>query len=144
MWDMLRFSGMSGFRHHETTPVGFEPTRGDPIGLAGRRLNRSAKMLSVKLKDAMIVAQRAVSQHTVGVQGNCWNRDSRSVGKGTCSRSFENAPRESSSSAPAPQVGKPRKEGATLTAKTLRIFGKADPARTRTCNLWFRRPTPYH
>ena len=26
----------------KTTPVGFEPTRGDPIGLAGRRLNRSA------------------------------------------------------------------------------------------------------
>ena len=29
-----------------TTPVGFEPTRGDPIGLAGRRLNHSAKMSS--------------------------------------------------------------------------------------------------
>ena len=28
----------------QTTPVGFEPTRGDPIGLAGRRLNRSAKV----------------------------------------------------------------------------------------------------
>ena len=28
----------------ETTPVGFEPTQGDPIGLAGRRLNRSAKV----------------------------------------------------------------------------------------------------
>ena len=27
-----------------TTPVGFEPTRRDPIGLAGRRLNRSAKV----------------------------------------------------------------------------------------------------
>ena len=27
-----------------TTPVGFELTRGDPIGLAGRRLNRSAKV----------------------------------------------------------------------------------------------------
>ena len=26
------------------TPVGFEPTRGDPIGLAGRRLNHSAKV----------------------------------------------------------------------------------------------------
>ena len=24
--------------------MGFEPTRGDPIGLAGRRLNRSAKV----------------------------------------------------------------------------------------------------
>ena len=30
----------------QTTPVGFEPTRGDPIGLAGRRLNRSAKVSS--------------------------------------------------------------------------------------------------
>ena len=27
-----------------TTPVGFEPTRGDPIGLAGRCLSRSAKV----------------------------------------------------------------------------------------------------
>jgi hypothetical protein len=26
------------------TTVGFEPTRGDPIGLAGRRPNRSAKV----------------------------------------------------------------------------------------------------
>ena len=30
----------------KTTPVGFEPTRGDPIGLAGRRLNHSAKVSS--------------------------------------------------------------------------------------------------
>ena len=28
------------------TPVGFEPTRGDPIGLAGRRLNHTAKVSS--------------------------------------------------------------------------------------------------
>ena len=28
----------------KTTPVGFEPARGDPIGLAGQRLNRSAKV----------------------------------------------------------------------------------------------------
>ena len=27
-----------------STPVGFEPTRGDPISLAGRRLNHSAKV----------------------------------------------------------------------------------------------------
>ena len=35
------------YRHARTckpTPVGFEPTRGDPIGLAGRRLNHSAKV----------------------------------------------------------------------------------------------------
>ena len=30
--------------NRKTTPVGFEPTRGDPIGLAGRRLSRSAKV----------------------------------------------------------------------------------------------------
>ena len=29
--------------------MGFEPTRGDPIGLAGRRLNRSAKVSLLKL-----------------------------------------------------------------------------------------------
>ena len=28
----------------KSTPVGFEPTRGDPIGLVGRRLSRSAKV----------------------------------------------------------------------------------------------------
>ena len=28
----------------ETTPVGFEPTRAEPTGLAGRRLNHSAKV----------------------------------------------------------------------------------------------------
>ena len=28
----------------QTTPAGFEPARGDPIGLAGRRLSRSAKV----------------------------------------------------------------------------------------------------
>ena len=32
------------FKIFQTTPVGFEPTRGDPIGLAGRRLSRSAKV----------------------------------------------------------------------------------------------------
>ena len=30
--------------YSKATPVGFEPTRGDPIGLAGRRLNHSAKV----------------------------------------------------------------------------------------------------
>jgi hypothetical protein len=28
----------------KSTPVGFEPTRAEPIGLAGRRLNHSAKV----------------------------------------------------------------------------------------------------
>ena len=33
---------------YKSTPVGFEPTRGDPIGWAGRRLSRSAKVSSAK------------------------------------------------------------------------------------------------
>ena len=41
-----------GHVHQRTTPVGFEPTRGDPIGLAGRRLNRSAKV-SLVLADGL-------------------------------------------------------------------------------------------
>ena len=31
-------------QEQKTTPVGFEPTQGDPIGLAGRRLSHSAKV----------------------------------------------------------------------------------------------------
>ena len=38
------FNSTTPPQHQNTTPVGFEPTRGDPIGLAGRRLNRSAKV----------------------------------------------------------------------------------------------------
>ena len=33
----------------KTTPVGFEPTQGDPIGLAGRRLSHSAKVSLTQL-----------------------------------------------------------------------------------------------
>ena len=33
---------------YKSTPVGFERTRGDPIGLAGRRLSLSAKVSSAK------------------------------------------------------------------------------------------------
>ena len=35
---------LNRFAARKTTLVGFEPTRGDPIGLAGRRLNCSAKV----------------------------------------------------------------------------------------------------
>ena len=46
---ILQRSGSLYFKKHHlqtypVTAVGFEPTRGDPIGLAGRRLNRSAKV----------------------------------------------------------------------------------------------------
>ena len=42
-WCVWKFN-VAGLTNHEATPVGFEPTRGDPIGLAGRRLNHSAKV----------------------------------------------------------------------------------------------------
>ena len=38
------FNSTTPPQHQNTTPVGFEPTRGDPIGLAGRRLSHSAKV----------------------------------------------------------------------------------------------------
>ena len=39
----------------KATPVGFEPTRGDPIGLAGRRISHSAKV-SVDMTESTDVA----------------------------------------------------------------------------------------
>ena len=39
-----RYGGTALLLRLRTTPVGFEPTRGNPIGLAGRRLNCSAKV----------------------------------------------------------------------------------------------------
>ena len=36
-------------KKERATPVGFEPMRGDPIGLAGRRLNRSASVSFVAI-----------------------------------------------------------------------------------------------
>ena len=41
--------GQSKMPLQHTTPVGSGPTRGDPIGLAGRRLSRSAKVSSAQL-----------------------------------------------------------------------------------------------
>jgi hypothetical protein len=47
----------------KTTPVGLEPTRGDPIGLAGRRLNRSAKV-SFGRHSTMRAIRSEVCAHT--------------------------------------------------------------------------------
>ena len=44
--------------HFKSTPVGFEPTRGDPIGLAGRRLSRSAKVSSAQSARQLLAASR--------------------------------------------------------------------------------------
>ena len=46
-----------------TIPVGFEPTRGDPIGLAGRRLSRSAKVSAEDAKRTHAAFMRA-REHT--------------------------------------------------------------------------------
>ena len=46
----------------KTTPVGFEPTRGDPIGLAGRSLNRSAKV-------SLIPAEEIKHVHYLALHG---------------------------------------------------------------------------
>lgn len=45
------------------TPAGFEPARGDPIGLAGRRLNHSAKV-SYTICIGMIAHQSYVAKTT--------------------------------------------------------------------------------
>ena len=45
----------------KATPVGFEPTRGDPIGLAGRRLNRSAKVSLTRRTYTQLFADDAYS-----------------------------------------------------------------------------------
>ena len=68
---------------------------------------------------------------------------SRSAGKGTCSMSFENAPHVCSSSAPAFQTGNFGKKATRLPPTSSGFLERADLGRTRTCNLWFRRPTPY-
>ena len=46
-----------------STPVGFEPTRGDPIGLAGRRLSRSAKV-SAEVAKRTYAASMGAREHT--------------------------------------------------------------------------------
>ena len=45
----------------KTIRVGLEPTRGDPIGLAGRRLNRSAKVSLTRRTDTQLFADGAYS-----------------------------------------------------------------------------------
>ena len=48
-------------RIQQTTPVGFEPTRGDPIGLADRHLSRSAKVSCGGAKEQDISAVQTSS-----------------------------------------------------------------------------------
>jgi hypothetical protein len=54
----------------ENDTVGFEPTRGDPIGLAGHRPNRSAK---VSLQLGFLLRPGPLREHAHGpVQFSCW------------------------------------------------------------------------
>ena len=52
--------------HSKTTPVGFEPTRGDPIGLAGRRLDHSAKVSSAEIDQLTSHVPRSHELHFPG------------------------------------------------------------------------------
>ena len=58
----------------KATPVGLEPTRGDSIGLAGRRLDRSAKV-SLALQDRPPLHDEAahIKCNHVGVQAELEN-----------------------------------------------------------------------
>ena len=52
-----------------TTPVGFESTRGDRIGLAGRRLNHSAKVSCMHRKASHVFLRKTsegVARHEQG------------------------------------------------------------------------------
>ena len=46
------------------TPVGLEPTRGDPIGLAGRRLSHSAKVSTATAEPLKYVAPQLICEST--------------------------------------------------------------------------------
>ena len=50
---------------YKSTPVGFEPTRGGPIGLAGWRLSRSAKVFSANLLQVSCIPVQAVMRLSV-------------------------------------------------------------------------------
>ena len=42
-------------KFRKTTPVGFEPTRAEPTGLAGRRLNHSAKVSLAEASKTVLI-----------------------------------------------------------------------------------------
>ena len=52
--------------HKVATPVGSEPTRGDPIGLAGRRLSRSAKVSPEGPQATTVVHKVTILQYRLG------------------------------------------------------------------------------
>ena len=53
----------------EATPVGFEPTRGNPIGVAGPRLNRSANVSLIGCRYRLISNMQRVTNRNTSVLG---------------------------------------------------------------------------
>ena len=79
----------------KTTPVGFEPTRGDPIGLAGRRLNRSAKV-SLALQGRPFHLQskfplRIFATATTGGKRQVVTRSTKTLGAPFCKNKLQHA-----------------------------------------------------
>ena len=64
-------------KHSKSTPVGFEPTRGDPIGLAGRRLSRSAKVSMLQGK----MDRLAVRLSVIARKENANKKTTKSAGE---------------------------------------------------------------
>ena len=61
-----RYGGTALLLRRRTTPVGFEPTRGNPIGLAGRRLSRSAKVSPEGPQATTVVHKATILQYRLG------------------------------------------------------------------------------
>ena len=79
-----------------TTLVGFEPTQGDPIGLAGRRLNHSAK---VSLGRGCDLNGCSPKKRSAAVKSVAKQRDRQRGDSNTCAQSPSGF---KTSSAPAP------------------------------------------
>ena len=66
---MLRGNKKTSQQCMQTTPVGFEPMQGDPIGLAGRRLSHSAK---VSLSEPIRVSVKPTVSAQIENAKSCW------------------------------------------------------------------------
>ena len=89
------FNSTTPPQHQNTTPVGFEPTRGDPIGLAGRRLNRSAKV-SLALQGRPFHLQsefplRIFATATTGGKRQVVTRSTKTLGAPFCKNKLQHA-----------------------------------------------------
>ena len=119
----------------KTTPEGFEPSRAEPTGLAGRRLNHSAK----------------VSTDHCRCRATRYATNIAMPDKGTATKNASAGNRTRvTSMATTYSTTKPLMLAAfgcvpttwSLPTKCLNTQ-KTTPGRTRTCNLWIRSPTRY-